>query len=315
MKPLRPALSRCYHALPTVLSAGTGFCALLHVTVRDRWPVFSMAVYASPPVVMALVLLVASALWVFRRAWRPAIASGGGALLAVAWWLSTSIVLAPPADGPAPRGLLRGLGWNLQRGKQSWEAVIERIREHDPDVAWFVEAAEEGAPVSPRWHEALAGYDRREAAGGILFITKGRIRESRQWLEGRSSVAEFRVTLRGADITVLVADIDGSPWRHRRAAFEVLDAAMAGAPPGPLLVGGDFNTPRNSAFFDAWRGPMTHAFEARGRGMDGTWPTPIPFLSIDHCWVNDRIDVWSCSLPANPASDHRPVFVGFEVGK
>ncbi len=298
-----------------MLAAGTAVCALLQLTVRDRWPVFSMVVYASPPVAMAVVLLATSFIWGLRKAWRHTIAAGGGALVAAAWWLAASMVLAPPPEGPAPRGLLRSLGWNLERGEEGWDAVLAEIRAHDPDLAWFVEAAEEQPPPGPKWHGELAGYDKREAAGGMLFITKGRIREFRQVLKGDSRIAEFRVTLRGADLTVLVVDIDGTSYRHRGPVFEVLDAAIAEVPPGPLLVGGDFNTPRDSFFFDEWRGRLKHSFEAGGRGMDGTWPTPLPFLSIDHCWVNDRIRVRSCVLPMTSASDHRPVFVEFEVGE
>ena len=315
MKSFRTQLSRAWTAAPATLSAGTALCALLRLTVHDRWPVFSMLIYASPPVVMALVLLVPSVLWALRKSWRLSIAAAAGSLVAVSWWLAASIVLAPPAEEPAPKGVLRALGWNLQRGKQGWDAVVADIRAHDPDIGWFGEAAESDTSPGSQWHSALTGYDRRETSGGVLFITKGRIREHRQLLEGRSRVAEFRITLRGADITVLVADLDGSPWRHRRAAFDVIDAAIAAAPPGPLIIGGDFNTPRDSAMFDGWRGPLTHAFEARGRGMDGTWPTPFSFLSIDHCWVNDRVQVRSCCLPSTGASDHRPVLMEFEVGK
>lgn len=311
----RAALARLVHASPVILAAGTLLCALLRLTVRDRWPVFSMIYYASPPVAMAVVLLVAAAFWSARRAWRPAIGAAGGALVAVAWWLAMSIVLAPPAEGDRPKGLMRGMGWNLARGDYGWEVVLAGIREVDPDLAWFGEAEDPRWKGGPPWHAELSGYDRRELPGGLVFITKGRIREERMLLQGRSSLAEFRVTLRGADLTVLLVDMDGAAYRHRGGAFEAVEAAIENAPPGPLIVGGDFNTPRNSAFFDDWRGKLTNAFETAGRGMDGTWPEPMPFLSIDHCWVNEVVKVRTCVLGRTRASDHRPVIVEFSLGE
>ncbi len=315
MKSLKPALTRLAQVSPTILAAGTLGCALLRLTVRDRWPVFSMIFYASPPVLMAGVLMVAAGAWAVRREWRPAIGAGGGALVAVAWWFATSLVLAPPPDGDRPKDLLRGMGWNVARGAYGWDGVLEGIRNVDPDVAWFGEAEDPAWKGGPPWHAGLQGYDRREMGGGLVLVTKGRIREARQLMDGRNSLAEFRITVRGADLTVLLVDLDGSPWRHRGPALSVVQDAIESAPPGPLLVGGDFNTPRDSALLDGWRPRLTHAFEAVGRGMDGTWPEPLPFLSIDHCWVNDRVKVWKCELGRTGASDHRPVILEFRPGE
>ncbi|MCE9582670.1 MAG: hypothetical protein K8T20_09275 [Planctomycetes bacterium] len=301
---------------PPVLAAGTALSALVNLTVRDRWPVFSMVSYATPPCAMAVVLFVVAGLWLARRAWRPGFAAAGGAVAAVAWWFATSLVLAPPPEGTPPRDLVRGLGWNLERGARGWDGVLDAIRERDPDLGWFVEAADPKPLPGPHWHEALKGYDRRELDGGLVLITKGRIRDARAFvLDGRSRAAECHVTLKGVDLRVLIVDMDGAPWRHRGTAFEALDAAIADGPPGPLLVGGDFNTPRDSTFFDAWRGNLTHSFEAAGRGMDGTWPSAMPFLPIDHCWVNSLLRIRGCRLGTSGASDHRGVEVEFTVGE
>lgn len=309
MKRLRPVLELSRRFAPAILASGTAACALVHLTVRDRWPGFSMFFYASPPVAMAVVLLAAASIWAFRKSWRPAIASGGGALVAAAWWLSTSLILAPPEEGPAPRGLLRAMGWNTERGVRGWEGIVAGVKEVDPDLAWFGEAAGD-------WHAALAGYDRREMEGGIALIVKGRIRESRPigFPNPYSHGALFRLTLAGADVTMILVDLDGAPWRHREDAFDIVNAAIASAPPGPLIVGGDFNTPRDSVFFEPWRAGMKQSFECGGRGMDGTWPALLPFLSIDHCWVNDPIQVRRCRLLPTSASDHRPVVMEFTIG-
>lgn len=315
MPPARDLLRRLAAASPALLAGGTLLCALLRLTVRDRWPVFSMVVYASPQPVMALALVAASVLWGTKRAWRASLACAAGVVVSVAWWLASAIVLAPPPEGDRPKAPLRAMGWNVARGRLGWDGVRDEIRRHDPDVAWLVEAEDPDWKGGPPWHAELAGYDRREMPGGLVMLAKGGIRDARMVLEGKSRVAVYAVRLKGEDLGVVHVDVDGSPWVHRRGVLELVKETVGGLPPGPVLIGGDFNTPRDSALLDDWRPGLRHAFEAAGRGVDGTWPEPIPFLSIDHCWVNDRIRLWSCDLASTRASDHRPVIVEFSTGE
>jgi endonuclease/exonuclease/phosphatase (EEP) superfamily protein YafD len=111
-------------------------------------------------------------------------------------------------------------------------------------------------------------------------------------------------------MVVVGVDVGANPLRPRGRAFEPLDALLARVKPD--LVLGDFNTPRDSVFFEAWRSAgYRHAFEAAGNGTDLTWPMPLPVLSLDHVWSGPRLAPRSCRHVGSWASDHRAVVAEF----
>jgi endonuclease/exonuclease/phosphatase (EEP) superfamily protein YafD len=90
-----------------------------------------------------------------------------------------------------------------------------------------------------------------------------------------------------------------------------LDLATRGT--ARTILAGDFNTPRTSAAFDAWRGPLQHAWETAGTGFDATWPNPLPVLSIDQVWTDTGVEVLTCVHGGSFASDQRPVEFTFRL--
>lgn len=298
------------HRSPEWLCASVAFLTLLHLTVNDRFVFTFTLVYAFRPFLLGAGLLVASAGWLFRKRPRAAVLTAASAVAVFGWAAGSSLVLNPP-PGPAPKDAVRGLCWNLARGKAGWDRLGAAIREADPDIGWFVEAEPEDGSD---WHLELKEWQWVEFKGGLLLAVKGQVLDQRsEDLETHSRAGVARVRVRDNVFSCIVVDVNGSPVRSRRPAVERLEEIARGLPPGPVIVAGDFNTPRDSALFGGMRGEFEHAFETVGRGFDGTWPALVPILSIDHAWGRSGVRWQRCEHRRVPESDHRQVHVTFFV--
>jgi hypothetical protein len=287
-------------AAPFFLAAPGAAGLLLRLTARDSFPVVSTLFYATPPVLTAVAAAAAAVLWGGQRRRARAAAAGALALLLAGYYLGQSWFDAPPAPGGGFRVML----WNIAWGAAGRAPLEERLRAENPDLAVLVEAGKDSSPLAP----LFAGYDHRPLSGSFFVAVRGRILES-SWERlgngGRAGVVRFALADR--EWTMILVDLWAYPLQHRRAAFELLDALRHRLRPDLIL--GDFNTPRDSVFFDAWRPDWAHAFESAGRGCDATWPYPLPFLAIDHVWARHDLRVLGCRHEGSRASDHRAVVV------
>jgi len=301
--------------VPAVLCVVVAVAAILRLTVRDRWPVVAVLVYATPPVVLAAVMFVAGALWFLRREPRYSLLALAVAVAFQFWWATASWVLNPPSPENSPPGTVRGLFWNLRRGDNGWEEVSARIQEWDPDVAWFVEAEEPGGGAP--WLEELRGYDTRRVGDGLVVIARGTIGVVRPFPVGtHGHGAEIWVAAKNQTFGSVVVDLDSSLFARRREQFEELNREIEAMRDPPAIIAGDFNTPRDSIHLDSLRKSFRNAFEVAGRGYDATWPLPVPLICIDQIWAAERgAAIRSCRLPWTRASDHRPVLIEFTAGQ
>lgn len=250
---------------------------MIRVSVRDALPVASTIFYATPPIVLALAFGLGAVLRTGRWRGAAAVAAFGCAV----WHGATAYARAPQRSGEREIVL-----WNACRGKFGWDVPRG-------DIVCLVEA--KGAPDVP-------GMSRRDLGGGMVVFAREEIRSARR-LDidgGRAGVVEV------GDLTVVVVDIFPNPLRSRAAAFASLERELSGLR-GRVVVLGDFNTPRDSVHFDAWRSRYVNAWEAAGAGFEGTWPAPLPVLPIDQVWTNAAV-AW-CHVGSAWPPDHRPVVV------
>jgi endonuclease/exonuclease/phosphatase family metal-dependent hydrolase len=270
------------------------FAVAIRLTVKDQVPILATLFYATPPCVLAL----GSLSWAALRGGRPALIGLAGALVGLGWQAGVSRF-----DRPQASGELRIVCWNAQNGSRGWDGLAAALKEDGPALVGLVEAqgAEKALPGR------LPGYDWAWPGRGIAVGARGRILSSElRLLTSTSRAAVVRLEL-GGPMTVVMADFVSNPFRSRRSAFRALDVLVREVEPD--LVMGDFNTTRDSDFFDGLRGPFRSAFEEAGRGWDLTWPRPLPLLSIDHVWCGPRIAPRAASHPDSPASDHLRVRV------
>ena len=76
---------------------------------------------------------------------------------------------------------------------------------------------------------------------------------------------------------------------------------------GPVVIVGDFNTPRESHVFRDHFGNLLNAFSAKGRGFGLTHVSMASSVRIDHVLVNQALNVRECWLADAAGSPHRPV--------
>lgn len=100
--------------------------------------------------------------------------------------------------------------------------------------------------------------------------------------------------------------------RDVRAAQARVLTALARQEPGPLLLGGDLNTPPRGQVYRRLRqafSPGAHALAGHGPG----WTFPPLALRIDHLLARGLTPTRARVLP-DSGSDHRPLLAGFRLG-
>jgi endonuclease/exonuclease/phosphatase (EEP) superfamily protein YafD len=277
---------------------------LVRLLLRDGAAFLAPLFYATPPMVLAGLLAGAALLW--GRGARARRAAGFAAV-ALLWSLGMHRVAETSVGGG-----LRAVLWNVGGGHGDEAEAVRELREEDPDLALVAEVPSGKARGAKFLEAAFPRQETRRLPGDMALAVRGRILDVRSHplgdRDGDASVV--RVEVGGRALTVVAVDLSSDPFYSRAPAFRALGALLEACGPGPLLVLGDFNTPRDSVHFDAWRCRLVHAFEAAGGGSGATWPWPVPLLSIDHVWAGPPLRVLSCEIAGSRASDHRRVRVG-----
>ncbi len=81
----------------------------------------------------------------------------------------------------------------------------------------------------------------------------------------------------------------------------------------PFIIAGDTNLPPGSAIGRRHLGGLTDAFDEVGFGFGYTFPAKRPWMRIDRAFADERIRFLDARVGPRGASDHRPVFVDFEL--
>jgi len=102
--------------------------------------------------------------------------------------------------------------------------------------------------------------------------------------------------------------------RYRRTELaEVWKQVSKVAGAGPLIVGGDFNTPPDPGTFAPISGSLRDVFAVAGRGWPGTAVNDYPYARIDQVWVSSQIRPVCAWTKKTVYSDHRMVVVDLEL--
>lgn len=254
-----------------------GIGLLLQFGLKDRLPGPALLFYALPkPCLMVLALTLAG--------WPGASRRGRLVALAVAVGLAGLWLRLPATPAAAAReDDLRLLVWNVARPAGPHAALIELVRERQPHVVAVIEPGK----VQPDWlqayEQALPGYQVQWMPRGLLWLSRvpSRYRE-RGKLENIGAYARFEVSGPWPTFPVVVADVFAHLLHSRRGQLQEVLAQAQGRDDAVLV--GDFNTPRESVFFESWRQRYRNALESVG-GLTETWPFGLPLLSLDQVWV------------------------------
>lgn len=334
--PLRRWLARAWGGC----TIGLWVVAAMDVTLRDRVPGLAAVFYATPPIVLGVLLLLMAGMgW----RWKPvrgsvatfARASGVRGMAHVLANVATVSVVATAMLGcvcvgtwllgnfrwassrTAPPDVLKVVFWNVGRGEfASWDRIAEELSRFDADVLALAEANADEVQTRAFGQSRLPDYSPLPLRGGMVLLVKG---EAAQQAAGQlANAGRFRrvaVEVRSIRFDMIIADIISDPLSPRGPPLGKLFEIMQTQGTMPTLVVGDFNTPPNSVCFDDWRADWSRAWDIAGGGYQATWPQPLPVLTLDHVWGNRGLTFHRCVCGWSSCSDHRPVIVELTLRK
>lgn len=295
-----------------------GIGLLLRLTVRDRIYPLGLVFYMTP--IPALPLLIALATLLTPHRSKP-VEIEGNATISRRWnWrrrsLMVSIALAlwaiwtqyrlPIAANSAASTKI--LFWNVAHVQMGIPELGAAIRSHDASIVGLGESDRKFKTVADEWEREFVGYDIVHSDFGVMLAVKGKIlAHQRHGLAYDSNCEQYDVRIGGSDVTILLTDISSSLIRSRAKAITTLKSIADSLSDRPVIIMGDFNTPDDSVWFDGLRPNFQNAFRTRGSGYAATWPLPVPVLTLDQVWTNDRVSVHRCWHGLSALSDHRPI--------
>jgi len=305
----------------TILAALWLLAAVVRLVFRDitSWTILDVAHYASPGPLLFGGALSIALLWGLR--WRPERAISWCLLAAVVAQCSGSAPLQdmpgtrPVAPAPASSRTLRMLFWNTAHLKHGLDGVTRDIQAFDADIVALVEAGPASERLRDLWRERFPGYNITLFGGEMMLLVRDgyTTNVSARQLAGVSRLRTADVTVGDEQFHLMLVDIAGRPDIDRQPHLEQLAEEVRAANTNPLIIAGDFNTPRDSFLFQPLEQFVRNAFDDVGHGYAPTWPTPIPVLTLDQVWGNRNIAFQSCRHDWSERSDHRPVVVEFAV--
>lgn len=207
----------------------------------------------------------------------------------------------PPAS---PRGpALRVVHWNIAHVRFGLERVLDELAPGQPDLVLLSEC---------RHVTNLADLARARLGLPHAFHDQGMAMLSRHPFTPRGTITLnsarawwARVETPAGALDLVVADLVSHPFLNRREPLNALAAWVAArTSTAPLLLAGDFNTPRDARSFRPLRAHLRHAYGTAGRGWPYSWPLPVPLYSIDHTWFSPGLIVRNYRLQPSRLSDH-----------
>lgn len=252
------------------------------------------------------------------------------------WWSAAffacvTIACAIPVAGiwlgwhqpPAGQPTWRLMSFNVLASNTQYEAVIEEIRRHDPDVLVVLELSEAWATalealsgeyawsvVEPRWHGYGIGvYSRRP-------IVESTIRQLTPTGTDNPAI-DARIDLGGVPVQVFAAHFSspGIQLRLRLRNEQMHEVIEFIDREGPALLAGDLNCTPYSRQFGRLLADSRLRDSRQGFGYHGSFPAEpwLVRIPIDHVLVSSRIHVSDRRLGEACGSDHLPVISDFSV--
>jgi vancomycin resistance protein VanJ len=273
---------------------------LIGVTLRDRWRILIPFFYVPAVLVAAAGLVWLVIFWRRRSALRGLVAAVAAAGLVKA--LAVDFAWHDER-GAAPRSI-RVVHWNIARGLFGPDALLPVLAADQADIYVLSEF-----PGHPDFYRLPAQL----IPGGQVLTRSGMLLISRYPFEFKHSIRVpgapgwyCRIATPYGPLDLLAIDLVSDPHRLRKSRMAPIIEWVAGHDRRvPLVIVGDFNTPRDSIYFEPLREHVFHAYEKVGRGWPYTWPTPFPLYAIDHAWVSPRVRIYRYRLVSSRLSDHR----------
>ena len=296
----------------------------LRFTVRDEFHRLGLIYYVTPIPTLPIWVFLAWMLgwysttkrsnsikqpprWLFRRS-RIALVVG---IAFVIWTMYSDFAFR--SERPSPDDL-RIMFWNISRIQAGTSRIAAQVNSVQPVCFGLVEADRKHILNLDEWQETFPEYKIIGTTFGGLVAVKGDvISEKEVSLQSESNCKQFDLRVNNQEFTLILVDISSDLRRSRRRPIQELTAFVQQLTDRPVIIMGDFNTPDDSTLFEPLRKQFRMAFRERGSGYAATWPIPLPVLTLDQVWFNDRIKLSQCRHGWTLNSDHRPVICDLSV--
>lgn len=294
-------------------------CLVLAWTTGDRLLLVRLTRYLLPWVLFSLLAGLIPAI-LFRRIWlsialaAPALAIGFSYL---------PLFLPSHAPPPGKLAFLEVMSFNVWSENQSLLPTAKLIREHHPDILLLQEimpnqlqeltlALEESSTGAPgKWHVA---YTPR-----LLQAVISPYAVTQQMTDGKlAKVQKVQVATPAGAVTVFNVHPLRGNWKARHRQLATLLQEHVLTTPGPVILGGDFNTTDKSQTYKMLSRHLHNAHWEAGRGFGLSYPAYAhawdeflpawPLVRIDHIFYNRDFSAVSAeTLKESCGSDHLPV--------
>lgn len=203
-----------------------------------------------------------------------------------------------------PAGALKVVHWNVARLPFGLGGVERMLAEEAPDICLISEPGDTGAVARAG---AAAGLTNQFYSAVMTLLSRFPVSEPVPFQIAGARGWRCRVATRGGPLDLCGVDLVSKPTMRRGPPIAAVAAWLDNREPGvPLLVLGDFNTPRDARAFAPFRARFAHAFEAAGCGWPYSWPLPFPAYQLDHAWfTGESLRVCDYALRSSRFSDHR----------
>jgi len=254
----------------------------------------------------------------------------GLVILSSSWACTTPAPFGPRTSVAPDATLLRVMTYNIKSGTRGLDDVAKVIRDTAPDIVALQEVdcrsrragkLDQAAVLSEQTEMPYYAHFRtRDVFGGaygLALLSRFPVEAIEQYplpmpkgLEPRT-VVHALLNVAGREVSVYITHLVHPPFRnHIRVRQGEFIAGLMERDPRPKLLMGDFNDGPGSDTVRLLRHQMTDVFDATGKGWDGTFQLPLPFLPsirLDYVLASDAFIPLRSSVLRVEASDHYPV--------
>lgn len=199
---------------------------------------------------------------------------------------------------------MRVVHWNAERGSRGVEKQFASLAGERADICVYSESPRKGDLRSLA--QLQLGMPYLVDAAGMTLMSKYpctpaetiELSNARGWVS--------RIATPQGPLDLVIVDIISHPLIDRFVPVQELTTWLDRHGTNvPVLVLGDFNTPRDSLSFERLRRRLRHGYEVAGSGWPYTWPVPLPVFAIDHAWFSPGVTMQRYRLRSTLLSDHR----------
>lgn len=185
----------------------------------------------------------------------------------------------------------------------TWDSMADRLRERFPDRTVHREGELVLVSRFPLRHVEVPS----DAGSGIPAMYVGYVIDTPQGPVRIYNVHPFspRHALYDREL------IDENLAQREAQIAAVVAAARREGP--PFVIAGDTNLPGLSAIARRHLAGLRDAFDEVGLGFGYTFPSKLPWMRIDRVLASDGVRFVDITVAPRGASDHRALFVDFDV--